>query len=106
MKTRFFLTIVLAGLLAVSCSKDDLATTIDQPTAERAEAYLTFDIVSGVNSTRSIDGDSSGDAHGDANDSGHSHVGTAGENAVSKILLAFYNTNDETTGGDGLVRIY
>ena len=106
MKTRFFLTIVLAGLLAVSCSKDDLATTIDQPTAERAEAYLTFDIVSGVNSTRSIDGDSSGDPHGDANDSGHSHVGTDGENAVSKILLAFYNTNDETTGGDGLVRVY
>ena len=106
MKTRFFLTMALAGLFAVSCTKDDLATTIGQPEAERAEAYLTFDIVSGVNSTRSIDGDSSGDSHGTAEDSGHSHVGTEGENAVSKILLAFYNTNDETIDGDGLVRTY
>ncbi len=106
MKTRLFLTIAMAGLLAVSCSKEELVTPIDQSTAERAEAYLTFDIVSGVNSTRSVDGDSSGDNHGDANDSGHSHIGTEGENKVSKILLAFYNTNDESSSGDGLVRTY
>lgn len=96
----------LAGMLAVSCTKDDLAAAIEQPSAERAEAYLTFDIVSGVNSTRSVNGGSTGDNHGNAEDSGHSHTGTAGENAVSKILLAFYNTNDETIDGDGLVRTY
>lgn len=106
MKTRLFLTMALAGLLAVSCSKDELGNINDQPAAERAEAYLTFDIVSGVNSTRSVDGDSQGDNHGNAEDSGHSHIGTAGENNVSKILLAFYNTNDETIDGDGLVRTY
>lgn len=106
MKTRLFLTIVMAGLLAVSCTKDDMLTPTNEPTAEMAQAYLTFDIVSGVNSTRSVDGDSSGDVHGDANNSGHSHVGTEGESKVSKIMLVFYNTNDETSGGDGLAKTY
>lgn len=106
MKTKLFLTIALAGLLAVSCSKEEVVTPIDQPVAERADAYFTFDIVSGVNSTRSVDGNPSGDGHGNANDSGHSHVGTDGENTVSKIMLVFYNTNDESANGDGLAKTY
>ncbi len=106
MKTRLFIIALLAGMIAVSCTKEDILDPTSLPTAELADAYFTFDIVSGVNSTRSVTGNPNGDSHGDANDSGHSHVGTNDENNVSKIMLVFYNTNDETTNGDGLAKTY
>lgn len=106
MRTKLFVIALLAGIMAVSCTKEEVIVPADQPTAQMADAYFTFDIVSGVNSTRSVAGNPAGDTHGNADDSGHSHAGTAGENAVSKIMLVFYNTNDETANGDGLAKTY
>lgn len=106
MKTKLFIIAILAGLAAVSCSKDEVINPDISPASQMAEAYFTFDIVSGINSTRSVDGNPSGDPHGTADDSGHSHIGTASENAVSKIMLVFYNSNDETANGDGLAKTY
>lgn len=106
MRTKLFVIALLAGIMAISCTKEEVLTPTDQPTSEMANAYFTFDIVSGVNSTRSVDGNPSGDTHGNADNSGHLHVGTAGENTVSKIMLVFYNTNNETENGDGLAKTY
>ena len=106
MRTKLFVIALLAGIMAVSCTKEEVIVPADQPTAQMADAYFTFDIVSGVNSTRSVAGNPIGDTHGNADDSGHSHAGTAGENTVSKIMLVFYNTSDETANGDGLAKTY
>ena len=106
MRTKLFVIALLAGIMAVSCTKEEVIVPADQPTAQMADAYFTFDIVSGVNSTRSVAGNPTGDTHGNADDSGHSHAGTAGENTVSKIMLVFYNTSDETANGDGLAKTY
>ena len=99
MRTKLFVIALLAGIMAISCTKEEVLTPTDQPTSEMANAYFTFDIVSGVNSTRSVDGNPSGDTHGNADNSGHLHVGTAGENTVSKIIPFLNDSQKEILKG-------
>ena len=110
MKIKSLLIGMLACTALVGCSDDDVLNNAEMGNqqAERKQAYLTFTVASATNSSRAEGGDNhgttTGDGHGTADDSGHSNVGTTAENNISKIMIVFYNSDDET--GDGFAKTY
>ena len=100
---------LLIGMLActalVGCSDNDIIDDNgnENVAVEKREAYLTFSIASSTNSSRGVNGGTTtGDGHQNEEHSGHESEGTAAENQVNDILIAFYNTQ----GDDGYCGLF
>ncbi|MBO5380607.1 MAG: Mfa1 fimbrilin C-terminal domain-containing protein [Bacteroides sp.] len=101
MKIKNLLLGMLASLAFVSCANDEILEEVNTPQQseiENSDAYLTFSIVQGA-STRALDGESTGDNHGDAENSGHESTGTANEANVKEVMVVFYNTDENSNDG-------
>ena len=106
MKIKSLLIGMLACTALVGCSDDDVLNNAEKENqqAEKMRAYMTFSIASSTNSSRGTtnSGTTTGDKHGNQEHSGHENVGTAAENKINEVLIAFYNTE----GGDGFSGLY
>ena len=97
---------MLACTALVGCSDDDVLNNAEKENqqAEKMRAYMTFSIASSTNSSRGTtnSGTTTGDKDGNQEHSGHENAGTAAENKINEVLIAFYNTQ----GGDGFSGLY
>lgn len=102
MKIRNLILAMLASLAVVSCTNEDVledVNTSPQSIIEESEAFLSFSIVQGASTRALVEGTSSGDTHGDAENSGHTSTGTSDEANVEKVLIVYYNTDANSTDG-------
>lgn len=97
---------MLACTALVGCSDDDVLNNaeMENQQAEKMRAYMTFSIASSTNSSRGTtnSGTTTGDKDGNQEHSGHENAGTAAENKINEVLIAFYNTQ----GDDGFSGLY
>lgn len=108
MKIKSLMLGMLASLAVVGCTNDEVLEEIQSPEqeqVEKADACLTFSIASTA-STRTVEGDATGDSHGDADDSGHGSAGEAAESAVKSVFVVFYNTNEGSEDGFAGIRTF
>ena len=97
---------MLACTALVGCSDDDVLNNAEKENqqAEKMRAYMTFSIASSTNSSRGTtnSGTTTGDKDGNQEHSGHENAGTAAENKINEVLIAFFNTQ----GDDGFSGLY
>ena len=104
MKIKGLLLGMFACAALAACTDNDIVENAPDSNnkGEKAEAYLTFSVAASGNSSRA--GTTTGDKHGDEDDSEHYNTGTAKENKVSSIMIVFYNADQ--TDGDGMAVKY
>lgn len=108
MKIKSLMLGMLASLALVACTNDDVLEEIqpqESKQLEKVDASLTFSITSAA-STRTVEGEAAGDAHGNADDSGHASAGEAKESEVKSVFVVFYNTDAASEDGYAGIRAF
>ena len=101
MKIKNLMLGMLASLTIASCTNDEILEDVNnpqQPAIEESESYMTFAIVQGA-STRVLNGNSTGDQDGNAENSGHASTGTTNEANVKEVMIVYYNTDETSNDG-------
>ena len=101
MKIKNLMLGMLASLAIVSCTNDEILEDVNnpqQPAIEESESYMTFAIIQGA-STRVLNGNSTGDQDGNAENSGHTSTGTTNEANVKEVMIVYYNTDETSNDG-------